>query len=168
MFSWFKRNPKTSAATGLVAAVALSASVLVKPWEGLETTAYKDVVGVWTVCYGETLGVRPGDKYTKAECEQKLAARLMVDYAAPLSKCAGPNFTTANVKVQAALISWTYNVGVGAACKSTLVRELKAGNMLAACRQLLSWNKAGGKVVKGLTNRRQAELKVCLEGVMGT
>lgn len=172
MFDWLFRKaaakPKTTGTIGLAAAIALSTSVLIKPWEGLELTPYPDVVGVLTVCYGETQGVKPGQKFTKQQCEDKLAKRVLEDYAAPLNACAGHAFTVAPVKVQAALISWTYNVGVGAACKSTLVAKLKAGDTLGACKQLLSWNKAGGKVVKGLTNRRLSEYKVCLEGVQGT
>ncbi len=166
MWSWFKRNPaKGASVTGLAAAIALSTSVLIKPWEGLELTAYPDVVGVWTVCYGETQGIKPGMKFTKQQCEEKLAKRVLEDYAMPLSKCSGHGFTVAPVKVQAALISWTYNVGVGAACKSTLIGKLKAGDLKGACNELPKWNKAGGRVVKGLNNRRHAELKVCLEGV---
>ena len=62
-----------------------------------------------------------------------------------------------------ALASWAYNVGTGAACKSTLVRKLNAGEMPSSwCPELLRWNRVQGRVVKGLTNRRQAELKVCL------
>jgi lysozyme len=167
MFAFLKRNPKTTGTVGLAAAIALSTSVLIKPWEGLELTSYPDIVGVWTVCYGETQGVKPGQKFTKQQCEEKLSKRVMEDYAKPLWACAGPEFRVAPVKVQAALISWTYNVGVGAACKSTLVAKLKAGDLKGACNELLKWNKAGGRVVKGLNNRRQAELKVCLEGVAG-
>ena len=170
MFDWLfrtKASTKATGAVGLAAAIALASATLIKPWEGLELTAYPDVVGVWTVCYGETQGVKPGMKFTQQQCEEKLAKRVLEDYAQPLNACAGPEFRVAPVKVQAALISWTYNVGVGAACKSTLVAKLKAGDTLGACKQLLQWTKAGGREVRGLKNRRLAEYKVCLEGVTG-
>ena len=50
--------------------IALSTAIaFVGQWEGLRTEAYRDVVGIWTVCYGETKGVQPGDSYSKAECD---------------------------------------------------------------------------------------------------
>ena len=54
-------------AIAAVAAVALSISALIKPWEGLSLTSYPDIVGVWTACYGETKDIRPGMKFSKAE-----------------------------------------------------------------------------------------------------
>jgi lysozyme len=58
-----------------------------------------------------------------------------------------------------AIGSWTYNVGVGAACNSTLVRKINAG--VPWCAELLKWDRAGGRKVRGLTRRRQAEFEVC-------
>ena len=88
----------------------------------------------------------------------------MRTYEAGLDRC-----LTAPVpgKTKVAFLSWTYNVGVGAACGSTLVRLANAGALRGACDQLLRWNRAGGKIVRGLTNRREAERQLCLEGVAG-
>lgn len=161
MFSLFKRNPKT---TSGIAAVALAIGSLIVPWEGLETKAYKDIVGVWTVCYGETQGVKPGMTFTPQQCKEMLVSRVTKDYYEPLKSCI-PGFENRPVELQAALISLTYNIGVGAACKSTAARRTREGKLEAACRAIPMFNKAGGRVVKGLENRRQAELALCLKGV---
>jgi GH24 family phage-related lysozyme (muramidase) len=142
------------------AAIAL-AMAFIQPWEGRELRAYQDIVGVWTICDGETKGVRAGDVATPAQCDAMLAKSVR-QYAAGLDACVVPQLP---VKVEAALISWTYNVGVGAACGSTLVRKLNAGDLVGACDQLLRWDRAGGRQVRGLTNRRIAERKLCLEGI---
>jgi len=61
-----------------------------------------------------------------------------------------------------AIVSWSYNIGTGAACKSTLVKNLKMRDYSAACKELLKWNKFNGKELKGLTARRQQEYKLCI------
>ena len=152
---------KGSLAGAAVAAVVLAAAGIVQPWEGRELRAYQDIVGVWTICDGDTHGVTPGQVATPAECDQRLFARLS-EFKARLDKC----LTVAlPIKTEAAILSWTYNVGTGAACSSTLVALANTGNLRAACEQLPRWNRAGGKVVQGLANRREAERKLCLEGL---
>lgn len=151
-------------AAGAVSAAFLAAAVpFIGQWEGLRTTAYQDIVGVWTVCYGETRGVQPGDRYTKAECDAMLA-REVVAFHQDVSRCI-PSLPNQPVGVQVAVTSWAYNVGVGAACGSTLARHLNAGNVEAACNQLPRWNRAGGRVVRGLTNRRVSEREMCLASI---
>ena len=61
-----------------------------------------------------------------------------------------------------AYVSFTYNVGEGAFCKSTLARKLNAGDYEGACAELLKWDKAGGRTVRGLTLRRQEEYRECM------
>jgi len=148
------------AIAGSVALMALAFSTIAN-YEGRSLRAYQDIVGVWTICYGETLGVQRGDVATAPECQDMLARQIKA-YEAGLDQC-----LTAAVpgEVKVALVSWTYNVGIGAACRSTLVRKANAGDLRGACDQLLVWNKAGGRVVRGLTIRREAERKLCLEGL---
>lgn len=165
------RPTKKKAATtgGITAAVLALAIPLTERWEGMRTVAYQDVVNVWTVCLGETQApgggpILPGMSFTEAECREMLRTRLVEDYYEPLKRCA-PSLVTAPVEVQAALSSWAYNVGVGAACKSTLVRKLEAGDLRGACNELPRWNRAGGKVWQGLVNRRADERGLCLSGL---
>lgn len=148
---------------GATAAVLLSISALIKPWEGLELRSYPDIVGVWTACYGETMGIKPGMKFTKQECEDKLLVRVVNDYYRPLTQCI-PDFDRKPVEWQAAAVSVTYNIGVGAACKSTAARLAREGKIRESCHAWTKFNRAGGRVVKGLVNRRNAELAICLKG----
>lgn len=146
--------------TGGAGAIAVAVALII-PWEGLSLRAYPDVVGVWTACYGETRGVRAGQTYTKAQCDSMLSARVQ-EFDTALRKCLpGP----IPDQMRGALISWSYNVGTGAACSSTLVRKANAGDLVGACNELSRWNRAGGKVVRGLTNRREAERKICMEAL---
>lgn len=164
-----KPAPKTSTAkrvargSGIAAAVMAMAIPVVTVWEGIRLEPYRDVVGVLTWCIGETRG-EPQDKYSVSECESLLEARLHTDYYIPLTKCI-PTLQDAPVPVQAALTSWTYNVGVGAACGSTLARYARAGEWRSACNELPKWNRAGGRVWQGLVNRRADERALCLTGV---
>lgn len=154
------KNSSKGLIAGSVALMAL-ATGFVTQWEGRELRAYYDIVGVLTICMGDTQNVRPGQVATPAECDARLASHLRT-YEAGLDKC-----LTAPVpgKTKVALVSWTYNVGVAGACGSTLVKLANKGDLAGACDQLLKWNRAGGRVVQGLTNRRQAERQLCLEGV---
>lgn len=147
---------------GLVAAGALAAAgvaaLFIAPWEGRELAPYQDIVDVWTVCYGSTTA--PMREYTDAECQ----AILKGDVATHLSGVAKCIARPLDENEWVAVGSWTFNVGVRAACGSTLVRQINAGQPAEVwCRQLLRWNRAGGREVRGLTNRRQAEFKVCTQ-----
>lgn len=159
---------KTRAAgTTSTSAALIAAAAFVGPWEGERTEAYLDRIAsppVWTVCFGETRGVRQGDRYTPEQCRGMLIEAL-ADYRTALIGCV-PSLPDQPEGVQVALVSWTYNVGAGAACGSTLARHANAGRWRAACEQLPRWNKAGGQTIGGLTNRRAAEMRLCL-GALG-
>ncbi len=167
LWSAFRRDESGAVRTrsmGIIAAggIALASAVsFVGQWEGLRMEAYRDIVGVWTVCYGETKGVAPGDSHSKAECDAMLA-REIIAYEAALDRC-----LTADVPLgmKVALVSWTYNVGAGAACRSTLVRKANAGDLVGACNELPRWNRAGGRVITGLSNRRMSERAMCLRSL---
>lgn len=147
-------------------ATFLDAAVpFVARWEGLETRAYLDLVGVATVCYGETKGVRLGDSYTVLECDAMLGRELLA-YRAGLHRYIAPPVLADLMPVprDVAFVSLAYNVGVSGAGKSTAVRRLNAGDVAGACDALTWWNKAGGRVVRGLVNRRADEKRLCLHG----
>lgn len=146
------------AAAALVAGAVAAAAAIIAPWEGLRTDPYKDIVGKWTVCYGDT--TVPMRKYAPAECQALLETQVG-RYLEGVGRCIKAPVTTNQLS---AIVSWTYNVGIGSACGSTLVRKLNAGAPAAEwCRELLRWDYAGGKRVKGLTNRRQAEYAECIK-----
>lgn len=141
---------------------ALTATLaFIGSWEGLRLDAYRDVVGVPTICYGETKGVKLGQSRTKAQCDDMLMSRV-AEFEVELDKCLTVSVPT-DTKI--AFVSWAYNVGSTAACKSTLVRKANAGDIAGACNELPRWNKAGGRTLKGLVNRRSAEQKLCHQGL---
>ena len=146
---------------GLSAALVLAGAGTVSYYEGASNKAYLDPVGIWTICYGETKGVNKGDYKTDEECLDSLAEELTEHHKKMVMYIKTP----ISQKEEAAYLSFTYNVGVGAFSKSTLLKKLNSGDRVGACNQLLRWDKAGGKKLKGLTLRRQSENKLCLEGV---
>lgn len=155
---------KSKIAAGGVAIVLATASMLygIKQDEGREYRPYLDVVGVPTVCDGITgPDVIPGKTYTDQECNA-LTIKHVEKYGAQLLDCIHVRITQ---PMYEALANWAYNVGVGAACKSTAIRLINAGQYEAGCRQLMRWNRAGGQEVRGLTLRREREMKQCLLGI---
>ena len=153
-----------SKTTAIIAAVVVAtATPFIAKWEGLETTAYRDIVGVPTVCYGETRGVKMGDTYTVAECRAMLE-KSVGEFYYKLQ----PYMTNKNIPigVQASLLELAYNVGVPAAGNSTMMRLANQGKYKEACQELDKWVKAGGKTVKGLQNRRaESKVQLCLKGL---
>lgn len=142
-----------------VAALIISASTLVgiAVHEGYVGKTYLDAVGVPTIGFGETKGVKPGQTTTPERALVQLL-KSADEHAKGMAAC---------IKVPLhqyeydAYLSFTYNVGVGAFCRSTLNKKLNAGDYEGACAELLKWDKAGGKVLPGLTKRRQEEFKTC-------
>lgn len=136
--------------------VALAVTVLVKPWEGRSLRAYLDTVAkppVWTICDGDTKGVRPGMVETAAGCDRRLASRIVRDYRARLVACV-PNWPAAPLSWRAMMTSLAWNIGVDAACRSTAARLGRAGRWLESCTAATAFNRAGGRMVIGLANRR--------------
>lgn len=152
-------------------AVDLAMTALVRPWEGRELRAYRDMVGVWTICDGDTDNVRPGMVETPSGCDKRLRTRLVRDYYEPLKQC-HPGFTDRPVSWQAAMLSLAYNVGVSATCRSTALRLAAAGKLRESCEAATRFNRAGGRVVQGLVNRREmgdaariGEAELCVSGL---
>lgn len=135
------------------------AVVVVGAFEGLSLSAYPDVVGVPTICYGETKGVAIGDNKTKAQCDQMLSARL-VEFNEGVNSCLSVAIPDSR---RVAFVSLAYNIGVASFCKSTTVRRINAGDVAGSCEAILMWNKARGVVWPGLTKRRQKERELCLQ-----
>lgn len=133
---------------------------LIQEFEGLRLVAYQDPVGIWTIGYGHTRTARPG---MRISIEQ--AGALMREDLAGFERCVERAvWAPMNQNEFDALVSWAYNVGCGAVAKSTLVRKLNSGDRKGAADELLRWNKAGGKVLAGLTRRRRAERELFLKG----
>lgn len=153
------KHPRTA-----LAALTLSASAFVgiAVHEAYRPTAYLPTPNdVPTIGFGTTAGVQMGDKITV----ERALVRLLADadkFQRELKACIGdvPMYQ----HEWDSIVSWSYNVGTGAACRSTLVKKLKAGDYPGACAELLRWDKQAGMTLRGLTIRRQAEYKQCMGG----
>ena|ERR1700676_3087821 len=154
-----RNHPRSPAAAWLVIA-----TVIVGAFEGLYTHPYYDSVGVRTVCYGATAAdkVDLHRSYTPDECKDMLA-RDLPKYDVQVQHCISPAaYDALTPNRHAAIVSFTYNLGEGALCRSSVARDLNAGEIIQACNDLLRYDRAKGRVLKGLTTRRIAERKLCL------
>lgn len=147
-------------------AVLAAAAAFITPWEGIYTHVYYDVVGVPTWCIGETAAdgdpVPPKNKqFTVAECKALLVKRLP-KYDDGIKRCIHREMPDS---VHVAFLSTAYNVGVGAVCNGSIARRANEGDWRGACDALVLYNRAGGRVIRGLTNRRKAERELCLRDV---
>lgn len=151
---------KVGAGGAVIAALAMATS-LVAPWEGKRNDPYRDVVGVQTVCYGETrVQMR---RYSDAECKALLTKAIEKDFAPKVFACV-PVLKTRPFEA-AASISLAYNIGPAAFCKSTAARRFRSNDWSGGCNAMNRFVYAGGRVVQGLVNRRRAEVALCMKGV---
>jgi Phage-related lysozyme (muraminidase) len=141
--------------------IGASAAVLVSiaTWEGYRDKAYIPVAGdVPTLGFGSTKNVRMGDTTTPDRALVSLLNDINT-HSAGIKSC---------IKVPLyqhefdAYSSFAFNVGVGAFCKSTLVKKLNAGDYTGACNELSRWVYSGGVKYNGLVKRREQERKLCL------
>ncbi|MEW5782755.1 MAG: lysozyme [Pseudomonadota bacterium] len=139
---------------------------LIAGFEGYRGKAYDDGVGVQTVGFGSTRRpsgqpVRAGDTVTPERAVVMLANDAD-RIARELAACIGD--VPLYKHEWDAYVSWAYNVGAASACRSTLVKRLKQQppDYDGACRELLKWDKAGGRVLPGLKKRREAEYRLCI------
>lgn len=137
---------------------------LIKEFEGFRAKAYIDPVGILTIGYGTTaaagVGISPQLGMTISEEDateylhralDKFAALIRPKILAPI-----------NENEFGAFMSLAYNIGPGAFAKSSALRKFNAGDKAGAAKAILLWNKAGGKVLKGLERRRAREMALFL------
>jgi len=129
-------------------------------WEGFEPKAYRDGGGVWTLGFGRTLGVGPGDTVTLSQAREWLLADL-TRHAEGLSE-----FMKREPSQQQfdALVSLAYNCGVQAVGTSGTMRRFNAGNDAECADRFLFWDLDNGVHVPGLLKRRKAEWAIYLDG----
>lgn len=133
-------------------------------WEGEELWAYRDVKGIWTIGIGHIEGVKEGDHITREEMFhifRKDVARFVDGINSAVT-------VALSQRQYDALVSLVFNIGLGGFSNSTVLRELNQGHYEKAADAFLMWNKVRDqerlRVVQGLTNRRQAEREMFLEG----
>ena len=161
-----KRWQKLAAGGAGAAAIA---TALVMDWEGSVDRAYYDRAGgVWTICYGHTSGVKPGDTADEATCLRYLEQDQKAAIEA-VARCIHAPLTESQ---RAAFIDAAFNLGPSVVCGSTLQRKANSGDIVGACLELTDaldkhgnksgWSYAGGQYVQGLHNRRVDERNACL------
>ena len=128
-------------------------------FEDLRLKAYDDGVGVWTIGYGTTVingrKVKKGDTCTVEQAKSYMAQDLK-QFESAVNQVKVP----LNQNQYDALVSLAYNIGASAFLNSTLFKKLNAKDYKGAAEQFARWNRAGGKVMRGLTNRRAKERKL--------
>lgn len=128
---------------------------MIKPFEGCRLTAYRCPAGIWTIGWGETLGVKEGDEWTQERADAVLRQRVGQFMLATLKRC--PQLHAEHAERLTACTSLAYNIGVGAFGVSSVRRRTARCEYQGAGDAFLLWNKAGGRVLRGLTLRRQIE-----------
>jgi lysozyme len=156
---------KTIAAgvAGVLAAGALAVPMIAE-FEGFVPVGYPDpALGVKlpTACYGATAGIVIGKRYSEQECANMLAADAL-RHGLEIAPCLPAELP---IETRAAFTSFGFNVGTTKFCASSLSRKARAGDLPGACAELAKWVYGGGKPMAGLIRRRQAERKLCMEGL---
>jgi GH24 family phage-related lysozyme (muramidase) len=159
--------------------VALAVKYLVQPWESRQLRAYPDPAtggAPWTICDGDTKGVRRGMVETPAGCDKRTARRIM-EFRAALVACI-PNFERAPLAWRAMMDSLAWNIGDGlganrgGVCNSTAAALGHQGRWVESCNAATRYNRAAGKVMRGLVLRREmgdatriGEGELCVTGL---
>lgn len=127
---------------------------LIKEFEGLQLESYADAVGVWTIGYGHTgPGIQAGQHITQEQAEAMLQQDIR-RFEVGVNKLVTVPLSDNQF---AALVSFSFNLGLRRLEGSTLLRLLNQQDYQGAACEFERWNKAAGKVMPGLTRRRQAE-----------
>ena len=126
---------------------------LIKKFEGCETSAYQDSVGVWTIGFGHTKGVEEGQTCSIEDAEAMLADEM--------DESEGYINNMVKVELQQhefdSLVAWVYNLGPTNLGESTMLKVLNGGQFDRVPDEMNRWTRAGGKILEGLVRRRQAE-----------
>lgn len=134
--------------------ISAAGLALIKHFESCRLEAYRDPVGIWTIGYGHT----GADVHDGLQITQEQADGLLIkDLASTESALGSAVKVPLNQGQFDALTSWTFNCGIGNLTMSTLLRCVNAGKFGQASGQFLLWIHAGGKVLRGLVARRNAE-----------
>lgn len=158
-------------------------TAVTQPWEGRSLRAYLDTLPkkpVWTICDGDTNNVRAGMVETPEGCNKRLMTKMESDYRPPLVKCI-VSWDMQPLSWRAMMIDLAWNIGTGGACGSSAARIVNEAtsakqkpDYIASCNAATAFNRAGGRVLIGLVNRREmgdsnriGEGELCVSGIAG-
>jgi len=132
---------------------------LIKEFEQLRLEAYLDQVGVATIGWGHTKGVKQGDKISLVQAEM-----FLMDDLTDAEKAVTDLVTVPLTRAQhAALVSWTFNLGRGSLSTSTMLKKLNINDNYGVLEEMTKWNRAGGQRAIGLARRRHMEAALFCE-----
>ena len=139
---------------------------LIKHFEGVRNRPYRDAIGLWTVGVGHLIGdgKQLPDSYNKTFTDREVDDLLRKDLAR-FERGVAQLFPVSyrfNQPMYDALISFSFNLGLGCLQRSTVRSALLRGDKKMAGESLLRYCRAGGKILKGLQLRRQAEYKLLM------
>ena len=173
IFKNVKPGKKTGGFMLVVASGAAIGAPVTLQHEGMRLKPYYDSIGIKTWCAGETeIGYK--ESFTKDECSQLFlvrygyySERTAMFYNETAQKILAP-------EIHAAMVDMSYNVGLGAFGKSSMIKELNDGNPIKACNAILKYRYAGGfdcsqpgnRICPGIWDRRLKMIRLCLEGVL--
>lgn len=132
---------------------------LIKHFEGLRLRAYQCSANVWTIGFGHTTGVRPGDVITSEQADEFLRQDV-AEAERAVSRFVRVPLTQFQFD---ALVSFVFNLGVENFRTSTLLKKLNVGHYDSAVQEFGRWIHAGGKILPGLVRRRAAERALFLK-----
>lgn len=152
---------------GFAAAMVIAVPTIVAV-EGSSLKAYQDIGGVWTICNGETLDVKPNEVRTQQQCDDNTQKRV-AEFMKKVDDLIVPEVKP---ELLAAHTVFAYNIGMGAYEHSSTLKFTNAGDPATGCQAMLLWYRAGGKDCRqrnsgcyGLYLRRQNEVQLCMKGV---
>ena len=136
----------------------------IKSHEALRLKAYQDSKGKWTIGWGHTKGVKPGDEITRAQAEQFIRDDFeWVERTLNADLVAGRDKPLVTQNEFDALCSLVFNIGSNAYLESTVRRKIKQGDKMAAARAFKMWVYSEHKFIQGLANRRADEVRLFLQ-----
>lgn len=136
----------------------------IKSHEALRLKAYQDSKGVWTIGWGHTKGVRPGDRISREQAEDFLRDDLAwVERVLNADLVSGRDNPIVTQNEYDALCSLVFNIGSQAYLDSTVRRKIKQGDKMAAARAFKMWVYSEHKFIQGLANRRADEVRLFLQ-----
>lgn len=136
----------------------------IKSHEALRLKAYQDSKGVWTIGWGHTKNVHPGDVITREQAEQFIRDDFAwVERTLNADLVAGRDKPLVTQNEFDALCSLVFNIGSDAYLESTVRRKIKQGDKMAAARAFKMWVYSDHKFVQGLANRRADETRLFLQ-----
>ena len=133
---------------------------LLAAWEGIRLKPYRDAAGHWTIGVGHLMSRQEMIGYADG-ITKEVALSLLADDVSEAETCVARNVKTGLQQYEFdAIVSFCFNVGIGAFSRSTLLKRLNARDYQGVPQELMKWTRANGKRCAGLVSRREKEIRL--------